>query len=71
MAVRAVNLLASRVGLREIGRFFADAEPGVTWNQHFASTFGMTTREFYQLFDEYRSAGFPRLLVPMDRPEWR
>lgn len=71
LAVRAVNLLASRVGLREIGRFFSTAEPGVTWNQHFASTFGMTTREFYELFEEYRAAGYPRLLVPMDRPEWR
>ena len=72
LSIRAVDLLTSLVGLQEVARFFSTAAPSATsWDIHFATSFGISTREFYRLFDEHRDAGFPKLVVPLERPKWR
>ena len=57
----AVELLAEQAGQESIMGYFASLRTGgVTWQEAFQTSFGMTVAEFYQLFEERRAAGFPR-----------
>ena len=72
----AVELLASRVGLRKLADYYMYLEPRMFprvreedyprpgWRVAFERAFGMTVDEFYQLFEEHRAAGFPRPRCP-------
>ena len=62
----AVELLASRVGVRGLVRFFENGRAGVPWQSTFQQTFGLTVAEFYDLFAEHIEAGFPVLQIPDD-----
>ena len=67
----AVELLASRVGLRKVADYYMYLEPWMVppvrtedfprpgWRVAFERAFGMTVDEFYDLFEEHRAAGFP------------
>ena len=68
----AVELLASRVGLRKLSDYYMYLEtrmlprrvsekdyPRPGWRVAFERAFGMPVEEFYVLFEEHRAAGFP------------
>ena len=67
----AVELLASRVGLRKLADYYMYVEPWMFplvsekdyprpgWRLAFERAFGMTVEEFYELFEDHRAAGFP------------
>ena len=62
----AIELLASRVGVRGLVSFFENSRAGVPWQTTFQQTFGLTVAEFYDLFAEHIDAGFPVLQIPDD-----
>ena len=62
----AVRLLASRVGVRGLVRFFENGRADTPWQTTFQQTFGLTVAEFYDLFAEHIDAGFPVLQIPDD-----
>ena len=62
----AVELLASRVGIRGLVSFFENGRAGVPWQTTFQQTFGLTVAEFYDLFATHMEAGFPILEIPDD-----
>ena len=62
----AMELLASRVGVRGLVSFFENGRDGVPWQTTFQQTFGLTVAEFYDLFAEHIDAGFPVLQIPDD-----
>ena len=68
----AVELLASRVGLRKLSDYYMYLEPRMLprrvsekdyprpgWRVAFERAFEMPVEEFYVLFEEHRAAGFP------------
>ena len=73
----AAELLASRVGLETLAQFYEERIPGSTWQGAFETAFGMTVKEFYELYEEHRAAGFPKPnadWIPEDRRDeeaWR
>lgn len=62
----AVELLASRVGVRGLVRFFENGRADTPWQTTFQQTFGLTVAEFYDLFAQHIEAGFPVLQIPDD-----
>ena len=60
----AAELLASRSGEDALIRFFSLGQPGTTWQEGFETAFGMPVKEFYELFEEHRAAGFPEVELP-------
>ena len=60
----AAELLASRAGASALMRYYANVKRDSTWQVAFHKTFGMTIDQFYGLFEEHRSAGFPKLDIP-------
>ena len=62
-AAAAVELLASRVGLRGLTDYHTSMQPASTWRQSFESAYGMSVDEFYKLFEEHRAADFPELAL--------
>ena len=56
----AVELLAEQAGPEAVISYYASLRPGTIWQEAFQAAFGMTVAESYQLFEERRSAGFPR-----------
>ncbi len=73
----AVELLASYVGLSRLHDYFMHLEPWMVpqgvreedlprpgWRLAFEKAYGMTIDEFYELFEEHRTAGFPELEIP-------
>ena len=56
----AVELLAEQAGPEAVISYYASLRPGTIWQEAFQAAFGMTVEESYQLFEERRSAGFPR-----------
>lgn len=62
----AMELLASRVGVRGLVSFFENSRAGVPWQTTFEQTFGLTVAEFYDLFAKHIDAGFPVLQIPDD-----
>ncbi len=60
----AAELLASHAGAGALLQYYANHERGTPWQETFKNTFGMTVDEFYQLFEEHRAAGFPKLEIP-------
>ena len=60
----AVELLAEQAGPEAVVSYYASLRPGTIWQEAFQTNFGMTVAEFYQLFEERRSAGFPRPRCP-------
>ena len=71
LSIRAVDMLASIAGLQEVVRFVTNPTPSSAWEINFATFFGISSLEFYRLFDEHRDAGFPQLAFRLDRPMWR
>ena len=67
-AMLAVELLASRSGQSSLFQYYASLKPGTTWQDAFNSVFGMTVEEFYDLFEQHRAAGFPKLNIPKLSP---
>ena len=65
----AVELLVAQAGPEAIFDYYVSLRTENTWQQAFESAFGMTVEEFYQLFDERRSAGFLGPILPMLIPE--
>ena len=78
----AIELLASRVGLRAIPDFFVALrrtwiellskdlwwnDPD-DWHEPFEEAFGMSVPEFYQLYEQHKAAGFPALDPPQTVP---
>ena len=57
----AVELLASHVGLTGLSNYYTMRRPASSWQYAFQTTFGMTVDEFYTLFEEHRTNGFPAL----------
>ena len=62
----AMELLASRVGVRGLVSFFENGRADTPWQTTFEQTFGLTVAEFYDLFAEHIEAGFPVLQIPDD-----
>ena len=60
----AAELLASRSGQSSLFDYYASLEQGTTWMGQFREIFGMTVGEFYDLFEQHRTAGFPELETP-------
>ena len=61
--VLAAELLASYAGESALIEYFALLQPGTTWQEAFEAAFGVTVEEFYELFEEHRAAGFPKVEV--------
>ena len=55
----AVELLADRAGEEAVIAYWPLLGPETSWQEAFATTFGMTIDEFYAVFEEHRAAGFP------------
>ena len=62
----AMELLASRVGVRGLVSFFENGRADTPWQTTFQQTFGLTVAEFYDLFARHIEAGFPVLQIPDD-----
>ena len=58
-SLMAAELLASLAGEGALMRHYELAQPSATWRDAFATSFGMTVDEFYDLFADHRAAGFP------------
>ena len=59
----AAELLAHHAGESALINYFASLQPRTTWQEAFETTFEMPVKEFYDLFEEHRAAGFPKLDV--------
>ena len=71
----AAELLASRVGVGKLFDYYLLLEPWMTprgseedfprpgWRLAFEKAYDMPVKEFYDLFEEHRAAGFPKLDV--------
>ena len=68
MAAMASELLAAKAGEEALITFWTLLGPDTSWQEAFETTFGMTVDEFYPLFEEHRSAGFPKLDLPDIEP---
>ena len=64
-ATAAVELLASRVGLRGLTDYHTSMQPGSTWRQAFEDAYGISVAEFYRLFKEHEADDFPELELPV------
>ena len=60
----AAELLASHTGVSSLFQYYVNHKRGTPWQETFTDTFGMTVDEFYDLFEEHRAAGFPKLDIP-------
>ena len=64
MAAMASELLAAEEGEESLITFWTLLGPDTTWQEAFETAFGMTIDEFYRMFEEHRTAGFPKLELP-------
>ena len=64
MAAMASELLAAEVGEAALISFWTLLGPDTPWQEAFETSFGMTIDEFYRVFEEHRSNGFPELGLP-------
>ena len=60
----ASELLAAQAGKEAMTRYWTLLGVATSWQEAFQTAFGMTVEEFYDLFEEQRSAGFPALKEP-------
>ena len=63
-AFLAAELLASQASEGALGAYFASLRLGTAWQEEFATAFGTTVEEFYQLFEKHRKAGLPNPDAP-------
>ena len=57
----AAELLAHHAGADSLIRLYMVMGPDTTWQEAFQEVFDMDVDEFYDLFEEHRAAGFPKL----------
>ena len=77
-AFLAVELLAEQAGPGAIVAYYDSLHPRAAWQEAFHAAFRMTAEEFYELFEERRSAGFteprcetlPKLETMAGSPEY-
>lgn len=63
----AAELLASHAGERAILSYY-ELLRRTGWRYAFQDAFGLTTDEFYNLFEAHRAAGFPAVEIPASAP---
>ena len=61
VAVMAAELLAQHAGEGSLITYWALLGPETPWQKAFQTAFGMTVEEFYSIFEEHRTVGFPEL----------
>ena len=64
----AVELLASHAGPNSLIGFYMPIRLGITWQEVFEESFGMSVEEFYRMFNTHRTAGYPDLHIPEPVP---
>ena len=55
----AAELLAATAGEKSLYDFYGRLKPGVSWQETFKDTFGMSIDDFYDRFEEWKQEGFP------------
>ena len=64
----AVELLAFLTGEEAVIAYWTLLRNGTTWQEAFEAAFGMTTAEFYPLYEKHRAKGYPALDLPSILP---